>query len=46
MKYYWRQVMIGIDAEVVKTLQDEEPVGYEGFGAPLYAHQIDSQGTE
>lgn len=24
----------------------EEPVGYDGFGAPLYAHQIDPQGTE
>lgn len=28
------------------TTQDEEPIGYDGFGAPLYAHQIDPKGTE
>ena len=27
-------------------LSDLEPVGYDGFGAPLYAHQIDPKGTE
>lgn len=24
----------------------EEPVGYDGFGAPLYQHQIPPEGTE
>ena len=25
---------------------DDEPVAHDGFGAPLYAHQIPAEGTE
>lgn len=25
---------------------DEIPVAYDGFGAPLYAHQLPAEGTE
>ena len=25
---------------------DLEPIGYDGFGAPLYDHQIPTEGTE
>lgn len=28
------------------ALASEEPVAYDGFGAPLYAHQIPPEGTE
>jgi hypothetical protein len=32
--------------KVPTPFADEEPIGYDGFGAPLYAHQIPERGTE
>lgn len=26
--------------------EPEDPIGYDGFGAPLYAHQVPPEGTE
>lgn len=46
MKDYRRRVMLGMGQDPKTLNLDEEPIGYDGFGAPLYAHQIDSQGTE
>lgn len=36
----------GADAVSLWPVREEEPIGYDGFGAPLYAHQIPPEGTE
>ena len=35
--------MAGLTPE---ALDPDEPVAYDGFGAPLYAHQLPPEGTE